>query len=103
MGRRPKPLTGPDDPRHGTMAGYKRGCCCFDCRCANTDRVLVQNAQRRARLNAGLASPAHGRYTTYSNWGCRCQPCRDAWAAYWRDMPRPPRATNRRTGPRRRP
>lgn len=22
-----------------------------------------------------VKAPVHGRYTTYSNWGCRCEPC----------------------------
>jgi hypothetical protein len=24
----------------------------------------------------------HGTVNEYANYGCRCQPCRDAWAAY---------------------
>ncbi len=27
-------------------------------------------------------SPAHGRYTTYKNHGCRCDPCTAANAGY---------------------
>jgi hypothetical protein len=29
--------------------------------------------------------PRHGTVNGYSNLGCRCQPCRDAWAVYHRE------------------
>ena len=32
--------------------------------------------------------PEHGRYTTYCNYGCRCQPCRDDHARYTRERRR---------------
>ena len=47
---RHRPLTGPDDPRHGTRAGYMQGCGCDPCREAN--RVYC-----RARYEARRDSP----------------------------------------------
>jgi hypothetical protein len=43
-------------------------------------------ASRAARLARGLdpADPRHGTYNGYNQYGCRCQPCRDARAAYGR-------------------
>ncbi len=32
----PVPLRRHDDPKHGTLAAYKRGCSCVACRLANT-------------------------------------------------------------------
>ena len=30
--------------------------------------------------------PRHGTMNGYCNLKCRCQPCRDAWAAYFKSM-----------------
>ncbi len=34
--------------------------------------------QRAKRINGGLpeGDHRHGKYTTYVNWGCRCEPCK---------------------------
>lgn len=37
--------------------------------------------QRKAAFRANPADPRHGSANGYSNLNCRCQPCRDAWAA----------------------
>lgn len=37
------------------------------------------------------ATAEHGRYTTYNNYKCKCDPCRDAYREYCRDY----RARNR--------
>lgn len=43
-------------------------------------------AEMRARARAKLLAtelapddPRHGRWTTYVNYGCRCDRCREAW------------------------
>ena len=35
-----------------------------------------------AQIYVHLGASTHGRYTTYSNHGCRCNPCRLAWNEY---------------------
>lgn len=67
----------PDDPRHGTYAGFIQGCR-NDC-CREANRVYTR--QRRARLRAVPLSPdsdLHGRTTTYYDYGCHCPKCREA-------------------------
>lgn len=43
------------------------------------------------KLAAGLApdDPRHGKPSSYTNWGCRCDECRAAWAAYKRATRKP--------------
>jgi hypothetical protein len=41
-----KPLTGPDDPRHGRHRGYRLGCRCGECRAA---AVAYERARRASR------------------------------------------------------
>jgi hypothetical protein len=50
---------------------------------------------RRNRTYRQEAIPAHdhGKRSTYQNWGCRCQRCKDANAAYiyrWRGQSETP-------------
>lgn len=64
-----KPLGGPRDPRHGTIAGYGYwGCRCGRCRAAATAKA------RDLREN--------GEVTNHNRWGydrgCRCEVCREA-------------------------
>ena len=33
-------------------------------------------------ITEGDGDPRHGSHNGYINLSCRCQPCRDAWAAY---------------------
>lgn len=55
---------------HGKASGYKRGCRCDLCR----DNW---NAYMRARRKTKVIPDQvqHGLSATYSNWGCRCEPC----------------------------
>lgn len=72
---------------HGTGDGYANwGCRCAPCTGARTDEVRADRARRVAwflRLDAATGAPtttapgvAHGRASTYQNWGCRCDACR---------------------------
>lgn len=64
-----KPLTGPNDPRHGTQCGYGYwGCRCAKCRAAATERA------REARQTVTVTN--HGRYGY--DMGCRCDECSTA-------------------------
>ena len=72
--RRRRPL------RHGTNAGYQRGCKCAGCRAANAARQRELCARRAA---AGVPVP-HGR-TGYVNYECRCDACADAQREYMRE------------------
>lgn len=71
-------LTGPEDPRHGSLTAYNH----HRCRCAACVRVHreANRRQRLERLEKGLApdDPRHGTDNAYSNWKCRCGPCRAA-------------------------
>lgn len=69
--------------RHGASA-YRQidGCRCDVCTEAHRVLQNAESASRRARrvlTNGRLVAPVpperHGRYTTYRNWGCQCQPC----------------------------
>lgn len=63
---------------HGTPRTYKRGCRCDLCRAANKQRVLAWRAESYAKA---IPPNAHGRASTYSNWGCRCAECTRAHSA----------------------
>ena len=68
-------------PTHGLASTYRNpeyGCRCEACTRANTERARTEQASRRKRQPP---SGSHGRYTTYTNWGCRCGPCKAAGAA----------------------
>jgi hypothetical protein len=62
---------------HGTMHGYlSHKCRCELCRAANT---AAQTKLRKSRHTRGIPDGVkHGRYTTYNNWGCRCDDCYQA-------------------------
>jgi len=67
----------PDDPRHGTMNGYRNlRCRCGRCREAN--KLSFREARQRRVGSLADDDPRHGKATTYSNWGCRCDACRAA-------------------------
>jgi hypothetical protein len=38
----------------------------------------------RARITPGDGSEHHGTVNGYRNYRCRCEPCRQAWAGYFR-------------------
>lgn len=64
----------------GTQAAYARGCRCVDCTRANRDAHRVAISKMKDK---GLApdDERHGTATSYSQWGCRCDRCKSAWAA----------------------
>lgn len=73
--------------RHGRI-GYRHGCRCDLCRQGHTAEQNRQNARRRAsrvlvdgRLLAPLPPDRHGRWSTYANHGCQCDPCRAVGSA----------------------
>lgn len=72
------------DPRHGTFFFYKQGCRCTICRDAWNHYNLMQ---RLRRTNEGLADDdkRHGTANGYLNYGCRCEECVSAYAAYHAD------------------
>lgn len=56
--------------KHGTQAGYSRGCRCDGCRTAWRERMRKLRADLPSR-----GQPVHGLASTYGNYGCRCAPC----------------------------
>jgi hypothetical protein len=71
IGYQSRPLTGPDDEWHGTLAGYAYGCHCPACRAA------------RRENQGSLTGPddeRHGTVNGYGNLNCRCPRCRASWA-----------------------
>ena len=77
-----RPLTDPEDPRHGTPNGYGNcGCRCQKCRDAHAEDFRKRRADREARLAADPDLTRHGVPSTYGNWRCRCEACTAAWAA----------------------
>lgn len=45
----------------------------------------MREYRKRHRLGGVPSHVGHGQYTTYTNYACRCEKCRAANAAYWRD------------------
>lgn len=72
----PEPLA-PDDQRHGSNAGYNRGCRCEPC----VEARKAYRAERKANPVGRVEKADHGTIAKYTH-GCRCQPCRDAIAEY---------------------
>lgn len=64
--------------RHGTDYGYRSGCYCRPCTDAHAASAKALRARRSVRLASGEADVPHGRWSTYTNWGCRCTPCATA-------------------------
>jgi len=64
-----KPLTDPDDPRHGSTTAYNHyGCRCAVCRKGERDR-------RKARKGLPPGDPRHGTQNAYGYHNCRCEIC----------------------------
>lgn len=63
---------------HGAFKNYQAGCRCERCREANRVRHAAQRADRRARGGLPPGDSRHGTHTGYTNWCCRCDPCRAA-------------------------
>lgn len=65
-----------------TGSDYSRGCRCDVCRAINTARAAKLRQHYRdqrvlvdGRWTAPVPAELHGRWSTYSNRGCRCEPC----------------------------
>jgi hypothetical protein len=71
--------------KHGWSA-YRNGVCkCGICRKGHADAQNKNTAKWRAsrveidgRLVAPLPPERHGSWSTYANYGCQCDPCREA-------------------------
>ena len=67
----------------GTNAAYVRHRLngetpCDACRSATAAHQASSNADRHRRMVAGESHPQHGAASTYFNWLCRCDECKDA-------------------------
>lgn len=68
---------------HGIIAGYGNGCRGPKCRAAKNAAAKKGRTERKLRLAIYPDLPIdHGRYTTYNNWGCRCDLCVGAYHVY---------------------
>lgn len=70
----------------GTL--YNKGCRCDPCRVAHYRRMAASVAKRWAARIPGengrpyaVGAHSHGSTSTYTNWGCRCDPCTEAQRA----------------------
>jgi hypothetical protein len=79
MNRPPRrPLTGPDDPRHGRPSTYVyHRCHCEKC---SAGRKAAEDARNAAREPLAPGDPRHGTSRGYKTARCRCADCR-AWNA----------------------
>lgn len=62
---------------HGP-SGYANGCRCTECTDSWAPYQRAMSERRKERLERGEVQVPHGRYSTYTNWGCRCGACCDA-------------------------
>lgn len=78
---------------HGSASTYtNHNCRCEPCRHAWAEKVRARKAQRHAMrtevagrlVAAHLPDSQHGNPNTYSNCGCRCRECTDAWTDSYR-------------------
>lgn len=63
---------------HGLASTYRSPaykCRCAECREAHRQRFLEENARRAERLAHDPTLAEHGKYSTFTNWGCRCDKC----------------------------
>lgn len=63
--------------KHGPGA-YANGCRCTRCTDSWAPYQAEKRSNRERALAMGTAAPQHGRYSTYTNYGCRCAACSDA-------------------------
>lgn len=66
---------------HGAPNRYdkcrkRNGRACDACRKQHNEDIKQGNFQRAERLRADPSLAPHGKVTTYTNWMCRCDPCR---------------------------
>lgn len=81
-----------DDPRHGTNAGYIAGCRCEQCKQGNRD----YRAAQKERGLPDVDDPRHGTVGGFTNYHCRCEPCRDAMRGWDNTRRRPTRKQDQR-------
>lgn len=69
----------------GSGAMYNRGCRCEPCKARHRERMTEGNKRRWAQRVTGANGDwfaasvlDHGTSSAYTNWGCRCDPCRGA-------------------------
>lgn len=75
----PKPWT------HGINGYTWRKCRCSICRGANALRAQETRAKRLLRYGDKIPSfVVHGKPSTYGNWRCRCELCKEAWRVHMR-------------------
>lgn len=73
------------EPWHGTEGGTSNHKCkCLACRTVWKQYCLKRRAERAASIDPN--DERHGKYSFYVNYGCRCDPCRDANNARARDL-----------------
>lgn len=70
---------------HGVSGYTHYKCRCSRCRAANAVRTAGQVARRADQITADPSLAVHGKYTTYNNWHCRCDPCVEAHKQKCRD------------------
>lgn len=63
-------------PGHGTRSRYVSGCRCSSCTIANAFTAAEYKRMRVQWLAEEPDIVQHGKVNTYSNYGCRCDPCR---------------------------
>lgn len=64
---------------HGVIGRYQQGCRCDACKKAAT--AVSREWRARVRKDPDAADRAgHARASTYKNYACRCDPCREAHA-----------------------
>jgi hypothetical protein len=59
--------------------------CGFATRSLGGQRVVYLPVNKHERAAEDPSLIPHGTWAGRNNWGCTCQPCRDAWAEYMRD------------------
>ena len=68
---------------HNNTSYVSGRCRCEVCSAAHAWAQQEGTIKRRMRLDE-LSPSAHGRLSTYTNWGCRCDACRTATRDYKR-------------------
>lgn len=64
------------EPWHGTLGGYtNHGCRKECCKKAHRDYMKRRRVERMKLLEANPDIVEHGKFSTYTNWMCRCKPC----------------------------
>ncbi len=77
------------DPIHDRVQSAWRRCACEVCETKRKARNTEYMRRWRARRRESTPPPdAHGRLSTYINWGCRCDACLEAHRSYHRERRR---------------